>query len=183
MLSGVLLTMEVGIRKRAWRRAWRYPAYLWSLRWVYAVKKTRRLVYAVYQRIPPIHHCPSLVWIDVASDKHYLNAIEVKQCVECSKTPGRRSGTPHLLSALRARASALQASCLQGSTSSCWVIQPLRIGHGTSHGTRMADCLHLRASLHYLWWLNLYESTSFLDFVVDSQYTSLRVNLLSKPLL
>ena len=38
--SGVLLKMEVGIRKGAWRRAWRYPAYLWSLRWVYAVKKT-----------------------------------------------------------------------------------------------------------------------------------------------
>jgi len=34
-----------------------YPAYLWSLRWVYAVKKTRRLVYGVYPRIPPIHHC------------------------------------------------------------------------------------------------------------------------------
>ena len=37
--SGVLLKMEVGIRKGAWQRAWRYPAYLWSLRWVYAVKK------------------------------------------------------------------------------------------------------------------------------------------------
>jgi len=49
----VLLKMEVGIRKEAWRRAWRYPAYLWSLRWVYAVKKTRKLVYAVYPRIPP----------------------------------------------------------------------------------------------------------------------------------
>jgi len=50
--------MEVGIRKGAWRRAWRYPAYLWSLRWVYAVKKPRRLVYGVYPRIPPpIHHC------------------------------------------------------------------------------------------------------------------------------
>jgi len=44
--------MEVGIRKGVWRRAWRYPAYLWSLRWVYAVKKTRRLVYGVYPRIP-----------------------------------------------------------------------------------------------------------------------------------
>jgi len=55
--SGVLLKMEVDIRKRAWQRAWRYPAYLWSLRWVYAVKKTRRLVYGVYPRItpPPIH--------------------------------------------------------------------------------------------------------------------------------
>ena len=31
--------MEVGIRKGAWQRAWMYPAYLWSLRWVYAVKK------------------------------------------------------------------------------------------------------------------------------------------------
>jgi len=51
--SGVLLKMEVGIRKGAWRRAWRYPAYLWSLRWLYAVKKPRRLVYAVYPRIPP----------------------------------------------------------------------------------------------------------------------------------
>jgi len=51
--SGVLLKMEVGIRKGAWRRAWRYPAYLWSLRWVYAVKKIRRLVYGVYPRIPP----------------------------------------------------------------------------------------------------------------------------------
>ena len=38
--SGVLLKLEVGISKRAWQRAWRYPAYLWSLRWVYAVKKT-----------------------------------------------------------------------------------------------------------------------------------------------
>ena len=51
--SGVLLKMEVGIRRGAWQRAWRYPAYLWSLRWVYAVKKTWRLVYAVYPHIPP----------------------------------------------------------------------------------------------------------------------------------
>ena len=36
--SGVLLKMEVGIRKAALRRAWRYRAYLWSLRWVYAVQ-------------------------------------------------------------------------------------------------------------------------------------------------
>ena len=53
IISGVLLKMKVGIRKGAWRRAWRYPAYLWSLRWVYAVKKTRRLVYSVYPCIPP----------------------------------------------------------------------------------------------------------------------------------
>jgi len=32
------------------------------------------------------------------------------ECLECSKTPGRRSRTPPLLSAFRARASALQAS-------------------------------------------------------------------------
>ena len=54
--SGVLLKMEVGIRKGAWRRAWRYPTYLWSLRWVYGYtlsKKPRRLVYGVYPRIPP----------------------------------------------------------------------------------------------------------------------------------
>ena len=40
--------MEVGIRKGAWWRAWRYPAYLWSLS-----KKPQRLVYAVYPCIPP----------------------------------------------------------------------------------------------------------------------------------
>jgi len=40
MTSGVLLKMEVGRRKGVWRRAWRYPAYLWSLRWVNTVKKT-----------------------------------------------------------------------------------------------------------------------------------------------
>jgi len=54
--SGVLLKMEVGVHKGPWRRAWRYPAYLWSLMWVYAVKKTWRLVYGVYPRIPAIHH-------------------------------------------------------------------------------------------------------------------------------
>jgi len=31
-----------------------YPAYLWSLRWVYAVKKTRRLVYGVYPPNTPL---------------------------------------------------------------------------------------------------------------------------------
>ena len=41
--SGVLLKMEVGIRKGAWQRAWRYPAYLWPLRWVYVVKKNQEV--------------------------------------------------------------------------------------------------------------------------------------------
>ena len=40
VISGVMLEMEVGISKRVWQRAWRYPAYLWPLRWVYAIKKT-----------------------------------------------------------------------------------------------------------------------------------------------
>jgi len=48
--SGVLLKMEVGIRKRVWQRAWRYRAYLWSLRWVYAIKKTLEI--GIW-RIPP----------------------------------------------------------------------------------------------------------------------------------
>ena len=48
--SGVLLKMEVGIRKRVWQRAWRYRAYLWSLRWVYAIKKTPEVG---IRRIPP----------------------------------------------------------------------------------------------------------------------------------
>jgi len=45
-----------------------------------------------------------------------------KWCLECLKTHGRQSGTLPLLSVLRARASALQASRLQGSTTSCWVL-------------------------------------------------------------
>ena len=44
--------MEVGIRKRAWQRDWRYPAYLWSLRWVYAVKKPEGW-YTPYTRVYP----------------------------------------------------------------------------------------------------------------------------------
>ena len=49
--------MEVGIRKGAWRRAWRYPAYLWSLRWVSLSKKPGGW-YTPYTRVyPPIHHC------------------------------------------------------------------------------------------------------------------------------
>jgi len=64
--SGVLLKMEVVIRKQAWQRAWRYPAYLWPLRLglklgLYAVKKTRRLVYGVYPRVPP--NTPLVVWV------------------------------------------------------------------------------------------------------------------------
>jgi len=59
--SGVLLKMEVSIRRGAWRRAWRYPAYLWSLRWVYAVQKNPGGWYTAYTRVyPPIHHCIAL---------------------------------------------------------------------------------------------------------------------------
>jgi len=56
--------------------------------------------------------CPCLVWIDVASVKHYLTAIKVKQGALNAENPGRWSRTPSLLSALRARASTLQASRL-----------------------------------------------------------------------
>jgi len=45
--------MEVCICKQGWRRAWRYPAYLWSLRWVYAVKKNPEVGIRVNPRIPP----------------------------------------------------------------------------------------------------------------------------------
>jgi len=62
LYSGVLLKMEVGIRKGVWRRAWRYPAYLWSLRWVYSVKKPGGW-YTAYTRVySPIHHCPYIGW-------------------------------------------------------------------------------------------------------------------------
>ena len=69
--SGVLLKMEVGIRRRAWQRAWRYPAYLWSLRWVYAVKKNPEVgIRRIPAYTPPIHHClhvpPSRRhWVDI----------------------------------------------------------------------------------------------------------------------
>ena len=48
--SGVLLKMEVGIRKRGWRRAYLFMITQVSIR---CQKKTRRLVYGVYPRIPP----------------------------------------------------------------------------------------------------------------------------------
>jgi len=54
--------------------------------------------------------CPCLVWIDVASVKPYLNATKAKQSALNARKP--TSGTPPLLSVLRARASALQASRL-----------------------------------------------------------------------
>jgi len=68
--------MEVGICKGAWQRAWRYPAYLWSQRWVYAVKKTRRLVYGVY---PPIHHCLFLTTVTqlLLIAKHWVSVIVI----------------------------------------------------------------------------------------------------------
>ena len=57
--SGVLLKMEVGIRKGAWQRAWRYPAYLWP--WgEYTLSKKTGGWYTPYTRVyPPIHHWPS----------------------------------------------------------------------------------------------------------------------------
>jgi len=51
--SGVLLKLEVGIRKRAWQRAWRYPAIYDHWGEYTLSKKPRKLVYAIYPRIPP----------------------------------------------------------------------------------------------------------------------------------
>jgi len=67
MDSGVLLKMEVGIRKGAWQRAWRYPAYLWSLRWVYAVKRNpevgiRRIPPQYTTAYGPEHRCSFFLW-------------------------------------------------------------------------------------------------------------------------
>ena len=42
-----------GYTQRGVAKGLKITAYLWSLRWVYAVKKTRGLVYGVYPRIPP----------------------------------------------------------------------------------------------------------------------------------
>jgi len=55
--------------------------------------------------------CPFLVWIDVASVKHYLNATKAKQSAFNAQKPWSAVSVP-LLSALWARASALQASRL-----------------------------------------------------------------------
>ena len=60
-----------------------------------------------------------MVWINVVSVKHYLNAIKAKQSALNARKPLVGGHEPHLLSALWARASALQASRLQGSTASC----------------------------------------------------------------
>ena len=55
--------------------------------------------------------CPCFVWIDAYQTLFKCHKSQ-KECLECSKIPGWWSGTPPLLSALRARASALQALCL-----------------------------------------------------------------------
>jgi len=52
--------------------------------------------------------CPCLVWIDVASVKHYLNAIKAKQTALNARKRLVGGREPHL----RARASALEASHL-----------------------------------------------------------------------
>jgi len=65
------------------------------------------------------------------------------ECLEYSKTPDRQSRTPSLLSVLRTRASALQASRLSGSTTSCWVIKPLH-----HHFRLFISSWHAQLDLH-----------------------------------
>ena len=55
---------------------------------------------------------PPLCWVESKHQTLFKCHESQAECLECSKTPGRRSGTPPLLSALRARASTLQASRL-----------------------------------------------------------------------
>jgi len=59
-------------------------------------------------------HLHSMLVVDSCRKRQTLFKCHKSQieCLECSKTPGRRSGTPPLLSALRARASAPQTSHL-----------------------------------------------------------------------
>ena len=82
--------MEVGIRKGAWRRVWRYPAYLWSLRWVYAVQKKPRGWYTAYTRVyPPIHHCLALKFFlqtGCPSCRMFLSFLFVLILCSCSGT-------------------------------------------------------------------------------------------------
>jgi len=72
--SGVLLKLEVGIRKRAWQRAWRYPAYLWSEVSI-CCQKNPGGWYMPYTRVyPPIHHCwwPSMTLLKVLTNQAKL---------------------------------------------------------------------------------------------------------------
>ena len=81
MSSVVLLKMEVGIRKRAWQRDWRYPAYLWSLRWVYAVKRTREVgicripAYTPQYTTAHVHLWPT--WLCTHTHQH------TRTCIVC----------------------------------------------------------------------------------------------------
>ena len=81
----------------------------------------------LYKRSPSQSFCHShlsVLGVDRCCKHQTLFKCHKSQteCLECSKTPGRRSGTLPVLSALRARASALHTSHLQGSTIYCWVI-------------------------------------------------------------
>ena len=55
---------------------------------------------------------PPLCWVEFKHQTLLKCHKSQTECPECSTTPGRRSGTPPLLSVLRVRASALQASRL-----------------------------------------------------------------------
>ena len=55
---------------------------------------------------------PPLCWVESKHQTLFKCNKSQTECHECSKTPGRRSGTPPLLSAVRVLVSALQASHL-----------------------------------------------------------------------
>ena len=89
--SGVLLKMEVGICKGAWQRAWRYPAYLWSLRWVYAVKKNpevgiRRIPAYTPQYTTDWHQAEQCDRDEVRGQCSLLTAYTRRQMVYTSKS-------------------------------------------------------------------------------------------------
>ena len=60
----------------------------------------------------PLCWDPPLCWVESKDQTLFKCHKSQTECLECTKTPGRRSGTPPLFSALRARALVLQASCL-----------------------------------------------------------------------
>jgi len=57
----------------------------------------------------PFCRDPPLCWVESKHQTLFKLHKSQTECLECSKIPGRRSGTTPLLSALRARASAFQA--------------------------------------------------------------------------
>ena len=122
------------------------------------------------------------MWIDVASDKHYLNAIEVKKSALNPRKPlvGGRDTT----SALGSSGSSIGPSSLVPTGIHQLLLSNLTTAYRPRNKPWDQNGGLFTFTSKFAFDGGIYMKVIvFLDFVVDSQYTSLRVNLLSKPLL